>query len=130
MSRRQPRSTGTDTLFPYTTLFRSMFLHAPIERAAREPQFGGGERDIVAVLLQRLLDQPPLGAVEVEVVGRRWRDDRFGAQPRRGGADREVVRLERLAARQDHRALDRVAQRATVARPVVMAQRGEWKSGG
>src|SRR3546814_12088459 len=25
MSRRQPRSTRTDTLFPYTTLFRSFF---------------------------------------------------------------------------------------------------------
>src|SRR3546814_4975840 len=26
MSRRQPRSTRTDTLFPYTTLFRSVLL--------------------------------------------------------------------------------------------------------
>src|SRR3546814_10607479 len=27
MIRRPPRSTRTDTLFPYTTLFRSAFLH-------------------------------------------------------------------------------------------------------
>src|SRR3546814_10487593 len=27
MIRRPPRSTRTDTLFPYTTLFRSMFCH-------------------------------------------------------------------------------------------------------
>src|SRR3546814_11117060 len=27
MIRRPPRSTLTDTLFPYTTLFRSLFLH-------------------------------------------------------------------------------------------------------
>src|SRR3546814_11702904 len=27
MIRRPPRSTRTDTLFPYTTLFRSRFLH-------------------------------------------------------------------------------------------------------
>src|SRR3546814_3685681 len=27
MIRRPPRSTRTDTLFPYTTLFRSMLLH-------------------------------------------------------------------------------------------------------
>src|SRR3546814_15475351 len=32
MIRRPPRSTRTDTLFPYTTLFRSMIFH-PAERA-------------------------------------------------------------------------------------------------
>src|SRR3546814_11738163 len=30
MIRRPPRSTRTDTLFPYTTLFRSNLLHARI----------------------------------------------------------------------------------------------------
>src|SRR3546814_2278757 len=34
MSRRPPRSTRTDTLFPYTTLFRSA-LFAPIARDRR-----------------------------------------------------------------------------------------------
>src|SRR3546814_2807061 len=29
MLRRPPRSTRTDTIFPYTTLFRSVFLPAP-----------------------------------------------------------------------------------------------------
>src|SRR3546814_6141461 len=29
MIRRPPRSTRTDTLFPYTTLFRSIDYHAP-----------------------------------------------------------------------------------------------------
>src|SRR3546814_7935266 len=29
MIRRPPRSTRTDTLFPYTTLFRSYALHCP-----------------------------------------------------------------------------------------------------
>src|SRR3546814_7153622 len=29
MIRRPPRSTRTDTLFPYTTLFRSIALHIP-----------------------------------------------------------------------------------------------------
>src|SRR3546814_3424248 len=32
MIRRPPRSTRTDTLFPYTTLFRSKHRHALIER--------------------------------------------------------------------------------------------------
>src|SRR3546814_18644643 len=29
MIRRPPRSTRTDTLFPYTTLFRSVFISSP-----------------------------------------------------------------------------------------------------
>src|SRR3546814_15110120 len=33
MLRRPPRSTRTDTLFPYTTLFRSEFLGAPVQQA-------------------------------------------------------------------------------------------------
>src|SRR3546814_600678 len=32
MNRRPPRSTRTDTLFPYTTLFRSEPAHAPASR--------------------------------------------------------------------------------------------------
>src|SRR3546814_1282933 len=36
MIRRPPRSTRTDTLFPYTTLFRSVFLgEAFLERLGR-----------------------------------------------------------------------------------------------
>src|SRR3546814_8744040 len=35
MIRRPPRSTRTDTLFPYTTLFRS--FGAPARRTARRP---------------------------------------------------------------------------------------------
>src|SRR3546814_13032108 len=31
MIRRTPRSTRTDTLFPYTTLFRSVAVHAAFE---------------------------------------------------------------------------------------------------
>src|SRR3546814_11592269 len=35
MLRRPPRSTRTDTLFPYTTLFRSAF--GPVNGAAHDP---------------------------------------------------------------------------------------------
>src|SRR3546814_9357382 len=35
MIRRPPRSTRTDTLFPYTTLFRSLYLLAPIVRGRK-----------------------------------------------------------------------------------------------
>src|SRR3546814_5594768 len=39
MIRRPPRSTRTDTLFPYTTLFRSTVLSAtrPASRCAKRP---------------------------------------------------------------------------------------------
>src|SRR3546814_4348567 len=76
MIRRPPRSTRTDTLFPYTTLFRS--YQAPIDEAADgaaqrvavdpEPrrQFGLGRQPRALAPLsgpdlvrQRLLDLPP-----------------------------------------------------------------------
>src|SRR3546814_5015332 len=44
MIRRPPRSTRTDTLFPYTTLFRSRIGHAGAGQ-----QFGHGGVDVVAV---------------------------------------------------------------------------------
>src|SRR3546814_6463831 len=52
MIRRPPRSTRTDTLFPYTTLFRSQGKDAhPLHRSrqyghpqGREKQSGGAER--------------------------------------------------------------------------------------
>src|SRR3546814_18908718 len=46
MTRRPPRSTRTDTLFPYTTLFRSCRRVGPsaIRRAVRAVQFGPGSR--------------------------------------------------------------------------------------
>src|SRR3546814_1109521 len=53
MIRRPPRSTRTDTLFPYTTLFRSQAIHHPAtpyiapggdqggHRGGREPRHSG-----------------------------------------------------------------------------------------
>src|SRR3546814_5829237 len=43
MIRRPPRSTRTDTLFPYTTLFRSEFNPMPDKEKART-QFSTGPR--------------------------------------------------------------------------------------
>src|SRR3546814_4197119 len=47
MIRRPTRSTRTDTLFPYTTLFRSPFLQRPGIRSELE---GGPNIDRLAVL--------------------------------------------------------------------------------
>src|SRR3546814_8947630 len=48
MIRRPPRSTRTDTLFPYTTLFRSRSghacSHAPARRRPAQPVRGGRGR--------------------------------------------------------------------------------------
>src|SRR3546814_1355377 len=44
MIRRPPRSTRTDTLFPYTTLFRSMFADVLLERLFLEAK-ARGQRD-------------------------------------------------------------------------------------
>src|SRR3546814_6760192 len=48
MIRRPPRSTRTDTLFPYTTLFRSDVAPAHLDRA---------DRDLVAQFHDRLVDR-------------------------------------------------------------------------
>src|SRR3546814_10845471 len=47
MIRRPPRSTRTDTLFPYTTLFRSKVA------VARDAQQTDSEQDVKAMLLDR-----------------------------------------------------------------------------
>src|SRR3546814_9063513 len=43
MLRRPPRSTRTDTLFPYTTLFRSASRHLlPLRRRRAAPTYAAG----------------------------------------------------------------------------------------
>src|SRR3546814_3164742 len=62
MKRRPPRSTRTDTLFPYTTLFRSEPAGRPpsvggcglagLDQAIAEPWFGQHEFRRVRIFLQ------------------------------------------------------------------------------
>src|SRR3546814_2813805 len=56
MIRRPPRSTRTDTLFPYTTLFRS--LHQTGEREAAHPHRIDGEEKEAAVGVEQ---RPAIG---------------------------------------------------------------------
>src|SRR3546814_4165836 len=58
MIRRPPRSTRTDTLFPYTTLFRShleLRVVGHAEAADRADRLGEGADDEIDVLLDALL---------------------------------------------------------------------------
>src|SRR3546814_13306578 len=54
MIRRPPRSTRTDTLFPYTTLFRSQLKRLPMR--------DGGERYLELYLVFADRDYPGRGA--------------------------------------------------------------------
>src|SRR3546814_8643348 len=53
MIRRPPRSTRTDTLFPYTTLFRSAGLVEPTQPTARNNGMACGSWSRPASLRQR-----------------------------------------------------------------------------
>src|SRR3546814_7149305 len=48
MIRRPPRSTRTDTLFPYTTLFRSQQFAERHAAVVAMPRFGAAGQDILA----------------------------------------------------------------------------------
>src|SRR3546814_14493754 len=61
MIRRPPRSTRTDTLFPYTTLFRSIF--AAID--ALVPRHGGLERLHGVVRLRQVFLAHPDGEIDL-----------------------------------------------------------------
>src|SRR3546814_11113533 len=91
MLRRPPRSTRTDTLFPYTTLFRSQplrdlsFAFAVTLREHRH-RFGMGEVEPALAGDQELAPDRALGVEHVDVHPGRARDLRRH-QPRRPAAD-------------------------------------------
>src|SRR3546814_17020584 len=62
MRRRPPRSTRTDTLFPYTTLFRSYTVLDPDNGPELEPQScqGGISRLAPRELASTLQSLPPI----------------------------------------------------------------------
>src|SRR3546814_4384061 len=67
MIRRPPRSTRTDTLFPYTTLFRSLLRAEPADEPP-EP------RAIPLALLNALRSLAAAGPVLVAVDDLQWLD--------------------------------------------------------
>src|SRR3546814_6244066 len=107
MIRRPPRSTRTDTLFPYTTLFRSFFLfpgsimttHAFICDAIRTPvgRYGGAlspvrADDLAAIPIRALMQRNP--AVDWAAV----EDVIYGCANQAGEDNRNVARMALLLA--------------------------------
>src|SRR3546814_6322160 len=84
MIRRPPRSTRTDTPFPYTTLFRSQSWAGACENAVRQHRCraGGGRGD------GRLVVEPDEGRRFVERLARRY--DAIGGKAVVGPADRDA----------------------------------------
>src|SRR3546814_960550 len=64
MIRRPPRSTRTDTLFPYTTLFRSAGPAQRVQPLLRRPRGGGDARQPATALLAAELRGNGRGAVQ------------------------------------------------------------------
>src|SRR3546814_2793035 len=52
MIRRPPRSTRTDTLFPYTTLFRSLINSVGLSRLAEQTQSSAQDAQVNALGLR------------------------------------------------------------------------------
>src|SRR3546814_12268759 len=100
MLRRQPRSTRTYTLLPYTTLFRSLVARAPLHRVL-EQRFLLDELDAAAT--DALLGDA--GALAAEVDDRRVLDQRGhhragrqgDAGAERGDAQRRTAGHARIA---------------------------------
>src|SRR3546814_6248521 len=93
MIRRPPRATRTDTLFPYTTLFRSLDLAAP-NRADRIAADEAGD-DVGAAGDRRQADVVLDVAVDVVEALRHQRRAGRGDEPHAG----EVVSGLRVEAR-------------------------------
>src|SRR3546814_1751513 len=86
MIRRPPRSTRTDTLFPYTTLFRSVCRAAPAGLSAGE------------CLLQRGADRPGAAVLLLSPEGRDFRCCRCPARDGRpdGRSEEHTSELQSL----------------------------------
>src|SRR3546814_8956403 len=111
MIRRPPRSTRTDTLFPYTTLFRSAYrkitarCHYPATRSAQLQQ---PDRQRGGALMTRTKDQAAavlptlLKALRLPSINRNWKRltdtaDRDGWPAEIGRAHVELPSLMRIS---------------------------------
>src|SRR3546814_17747159 len=108
MRRRPPRSTRTDTLFPYTTLFRSDF-----EQAAHDPaRLTSAVRNIYAGILilakGKLYEISPPGSqgVLIRVVQPKLVDQRLELVPQ----GRKTIAYEEIKKRFQHFRLPQIGR--------------------
>src|SRR3546814_20261562 len=94
MIRRPPRSTRTDTLFPYTTLFRSLLDKAPVQaRYADFVLFGPVDAYGNAHLRRRLFENIALSSGRpVIVLPAGWKPRSFAHLAVGWNATREATR--------------------------------------
>src|SRR3546814_20068681 len=98
MIRRPPRSTRTDTLFPYTTLFRSCRRHGPFEMlASLVSSFRSPPREMKLGAAAGLRAGPDPAAVNLDDGAADRQPD---AQPVVRGAEEGVEEMHLLLARQ------------------------------
>src|SRR3546814_20225643 len=124
MIRRPPRSTRTDTLFPYTTLFRSrtdsgvharcqvVHFDAPCERPLRAWLMGANARMPHAITVRWAVPVDFAFHARFSAIARRYRY-RISNRPVRPAIGRDYLAWERMPLDVDamHRAAQRPAQR-------------------
>src|SRR3546814_17815605 len=92
MIRRPPRSTRTDTLFPYTTLFRGVRFRLPLLELADDADRRGG---VARAALPRLaLDRRARSRRAVRRGARPWLHSRDRPQRPRSGERRVALQYQ------------------------------------
>src|SRR3546814_14935326 len=103
MIRRPPRSTRTDTLFPYTTLFRSPFAASAVEEVL--------EVDEGRVVARQLAQWPATDLAAFGVVGvERDRQVLLAGRHRRRQRQRAEARARQDRRRQDEALAEQVGE--------------------
>src|SRR3546814_11218634 len=110
MTRRPPRSTRTDTLFPYTTLFRSALGHGNRTGIAHREAFAGDAVEIGLALNRavehRIADDDVLGRLQRRP-GRRMDADPAARQALADIVVRDAGQFPRAAGGEPRTAADR-----------------------
>src|SRR3546814_12842742 len=91
MIRRPPRSTRTDTLFPYTTLFRSLLFRSAFGRHRLKSLYHDFHLESRRMMRAMAMDEPVFGRRQV-LCRRPFLEPRFGMLGR-GRLDRTSTRL-------------------------------------
>src|SRR3546814_18383703 len=124
MIRRAPRSTRTDTLFPYTTLFRSDHAVGEADRVAKLRQRGAEQRDAVVArnMVERAFEatRQPVVRVGTEAGFGPW-DCGGGVDgyPLRSVVGRETLRRLTLMQVTPHPAPDALPRKFTSSAPLL-----------